>query len=156
VHKHERPQLEARGAVDDPRQDRLTAPSTDLKVQPEAPELPEGVAPPPHHESAATSPVMRDSLERQAPLDEAAGALLSRETVGLRGDFPWLVDLLVAAGRLARHPKLKLEVIAGAAYTLIAMAHMAEAGRSARAVVTVMYLVLAMTHLIAPYLPNHD
>jgi hypothetical protein len=156
VHKHERPQPEARGAVDDPRQDRLTAPPADLTVQPEAPELPEGAAAPPQHESAATSPVMRDSLERQAPPLEAAGALLSRETAGLRGDFPSRVDRLVAAGRLARHPKLKSDVIAGAAYTLIAMAHMAETGRSARAVVTVMYLVLAMTHLIAPYLPKHD
>jgi hypothetical protein len=156
VHKHERPQPEARGAVDDPRQDRLTAASADLKVQPEAPELPEGVAAPPQRESAATSPVMRDSLERQVPPVEAAGALHSRETVGRRGDFPWLFDRLVAAGRLARHTKLKSEVIAGAAYTLMALAHMAEAGRSASAVVTAMYLVLAMTHLIAPYLPKND
>jgi predicted DNA-binding transcriptional regulator AlpA len=33
VHKHERPQLEARGVVDDPRQDHPTAPPSAVSIQ---------------------------------------------------------------------------------------------------------------------------
>ena len=36
MHKHERPQPEARGVVDDPRQDHPTAPPLAAKVQPDA------------------------------------------------------------------------------------------------------------------------
>jgi predicted DNA-binding transcriptional regulator AlpA len=45
--KHERPRPEARGVVDDPRQDHPTAPPTPVKVQPEAAsnDLPDGVKP---------------------------------------------------------------------------------------------------------------
>jgi predicted DNA-binding transcriptional regulator AlpA len=45
VHKHERPQLEARGDVDDPRQDHPIALSPAVTTRPKADEPPEGVSP---------------------------------------------------------------------------------------------------------------
>jgi hypothetical protein len=81
--EHERPQPEAGGAVDDPRQDHLTA-----RTDPETDDLPPGV----HHladvlaELAAILPGLKAALERQADnrprieplalrLDELAHAL---------------------------------------------------------------------------------
>ena len=42
MHEHERPQPEARGVVDDPRQDHSIALAPAVTVQPKAGELPEG------------------------------------------------------------------------------------------------------------------
>ena len=88
MHNHERPQLEARGVVDDPRQDHPTAPARAFTSSPEAAdhELPEGVKPLSAvlQELAAILPGLKAAIERQAPppverltlrLDELAQAL---------------------------------------------------------------------------------
>ena len=61
MREHERPQPEARGVVDDPRQDHPTAPAPGPTVQPEAAELPEGVNTlvDALRELAATLPILR-------------------------------------------------------------------------------------------------
>jgi predicted DNA-binding transcriptional regulator AlpA len=93
VHKHERPQLEARGVVDDPREDHPTAPYTAVTVQPEAAgdDLSESTKPLAAvlQELAGILPGLKAALECKAPverltyrIDELADSLgMSRRAI---------------------------------------------------------------------------
>jgi predicted DNA-binding transcriptional regulator AlpA len=91
VHKHERPQPEARGVVDDPRQDHPTAPCPAVIVHPEAAEPPERVKPLAAvlQELAGILPRLNAALERKPPverltyrIDEVADSLgMSRRAI---------------------------------------------------------------------------
>jgi hypothetical protein len=104
--KHERPWLEgAKAAVGETSQQvDPIAPTPVVTTQPEAAELPEGVVTLADalRELAATLPVLRDVLKRQAPPAVPPLAYRKGEAARMVGISPRLVERLLAAGKFPR------------------------------------------------------
>ncbi|MGO9923167.1 MAG: helix-turn-helix transcriptional regulator [Isosphaeraceae bacterium] len=96
--KHERPRPEARGVVDDLRQDHLTMPSPPDK------DLPEGVTTlaAAMHELVGILPGLRLALERTARPVEPPVAYRKQEAARLVGISPRLLERLLSAGRFCK------------------------------------------------------
>jgi hypothetical protein len=158
VHKHERPQPEARGVVDDPRQDHPTAPTAAVTVQPEAAEPPEGVKPlvAVPEERAVIRPGTTAAHDGQAAPAEAAPAFRKRESNRMCRVSSRLLERLLAIGKFVGSPELQPETIISCAYIAMSAAYLMEATRPTEMFVATMYLGVAMIHLIGPYRRKGD
>jgi hypothetical protein len=153
VHEHERPQPEARGVVDDPRQDHPTAPTAAVTVQPEAAEPPEGVKPlvAVPQERVAIPPGSKAAHDSQAAPAEEPLMCRKQESNRMCGVSSRLIERLLAIGKFVGSQEIQPETIIGGAYTAMSAAYAMEATRLAEIFVATMYLGVAMIHLIIPY-----
>jgi hypothetical protein len=161
LRKHERPQPEARGVVNGPRQDHLTALYPSVTVQPEADcdELSEGVMPlvAVPQEWAVIPPGTKAEHDSTAAPADAAPAFRRHESIiRMPGVNFRLLERLLAFGKFVGCQEMQPETLIGGAYTAMSAAYAMEATRPTEIFVATMYLGVAMIYLIVPYQRKGD
>ena len=156
--KHERPWLEGTTAAvgDTSEQADPIAPTPVVTTKPEAADHPEGAATIAPQELAATSSVLSDGFEREAPPADASRAFRDQDIALLYRIRRRLIGRLLIVCKFAGGHLVKPDALVGAAYIAMSAARATLAPDQAEILRTVMDLAIAMIYLAKPYLHKDE
>jgi hypothetical protein len=125
-------------------------------IEPEAALNPGAVATIDPQELAATSPVLSDDFEHEARRAEVTGTFRNQVTARLRGIRLRLIGRLLTLCKFAVGRVMKPDALVSAAYIAMSVTRATLPPNTAETFTTVMYLAIAVIHLVAPHFPKDE